>query len=206
MLPLSLYQLQLPLASLSLFALSTLLLLRICHRPWQTVQCHQSGDYQWCLCMSYLPHYFLLLSNFRIFCFICFYPTLCSYLFLGRLLLPHILAEVASSCHSTQQPPFKHLFLNLRCAPIGFFMSTGTVAVASVVSFQLLAPSFFAYVAFSSFLVTELAMPCSFFRQLCLQHNKCSIVESNIFLSFSTIYYRCQYIEAFLKYLHKIGC
>ena len=119
-LPLSLYQLQL-LASLP--ALSTLLLLWIgfaivLGRQRQnsvTTQMLINGSFAYRIshiivcCLSEFGLLPCFLSNFQIFCFICFRHTLCSYHFCG-FLLPQILAEVYSSLRCTHQPPFEHIF------------------------------------------------------------------------------------------------
>ena len=84
------------------------------------------------------------LGNFRVFFFIYFYPTLCSYLF-DCLLLPQILAGVASSLHhiQQQQTPFEYLFLELEMCTHGLLSvnrnsNSSTSGVIPIVGSQFL--------------------------------------------------------------------
>ena len=85
-------------------------------------------------------------------------------------------------------------------------VSKEVLKVLSHLSLQLLAPSSIVSVTFSSFLVAEIAMPCNFFPFDSICNRPSALLESSVFLSYSTIYYRGQYIKAFIKYLHKIWC
>ena len=66
-------------------------------------------------------------------------------------------------------------------------VSKEVLKVFSHLSFQMLAPSSFVSVTFSSFLVAEIAMSCNFFfNSVC--NTPSVVLESSIFLSCSTIY------------------